>query len=163
MTIPQAPVELTLTTGGAAHSTRVRFTGSAESVRADLTAFFRLEEVSAKRASLHELAHSAIGTLSATSAAGAVLEASIEPEDTSETRSHTAEPDRKLSGYSGGEAPEESALSPLLAQIAAAHDVAELRRLWAGNQAAFADAELMAAWKARGKALTTAQPEPPPY
>lgn len=41
----------------------------------------------------------------------------------------------------------------LLGQIAACNTVEELRRLWAENQAAFANPVVMDAWKARGRAL----------
>lgn len=51
---------------------------------------------------------------------------------------------------------EAPAVNPMLAQIAATTSTDELRRLWAANQSAFADAEVMAAWKARGKALKAA-------
>ena len=43
--------------------------------------------------------------------------------------------------------------NPLLAQIEDVADEPALLRLWAENQAAFADAEVMAAWKAKGKSL----------
>lgn len=46
---------------------------------------------------------------------------------------------------------------PLLAQIEAQTSVADLQDLWARNKAAFdADADLMAAYKARGKGLQAA-------
>lgn len=44
-------------------------------------------------------------------------------------------------------------LAPLRAAIEAATDRDALKRLWAENQAAFADADLTAAWKAKGKSL----------
>lgn len=46
--------------------------------------------------------------------------------------------------------------NPLLAQIASTTSIAELKRLWAENQSEFSDPEIMATWKARGKALQTA-------
>lgn len=52
--------------------------------------------------------------------------------------------------------PAAPAVNPLLAQIAGVANVADLKRMWAENQAEFADPEIMAAWKARGKALQTA-------
>ncbi|MFY1688194.1 hypothetical protein [Plantactinospora sp. WMMB782] len=56
-----------------------------------------------------------------------------------------------------GEAkPEEPAENPLLAQIEAATDEKGLKRLWAQNQEAFKDPEVMNAWKAKGKALIAA-------
>jgi hypothetical protein len=45
---------------------------------------------------------------------------------------------------------------PLLAQIDACADVEALKRLWAENQAALAEPDLFAAWKARGRALSSA-------
>jgi hypothetical protein len=44
---------------------------------------------------------------------------------------------------------------PVLAVIEAATSVEELKRIWAENQAALTDADLLAAWKAKGKALST--------
>ncbi|MDG4783231.1 hypothetical protein O7614_26580 [Micromonospora sp. WMMD961] len=44
--------------------------------------------------------------------------------------------------------------NPLLALIKNAEDVPSLQRIWAENQAAFADAAVMDAWKAKGKALS---------
>lgn len=49
---------------------------------------------------------------------------------------------------------EEDPRNGLLAEIAAITDPAELPKLWAANKAAFEDADLLAAWKARGKELT---------
>ncbi|WP_189112252.1 hypothetical protein [Pilimelia terevasa] len=53
----------------------------------------------------------------------------------------------------------ESAAQPasLLDRITGAPDVAVLQRLWVDNQAAFADPQIMAAWKARGRALQAVQ------
>lgn len=47
-------------------------------------------------------------------------------------------------------------VNPLFAQIKGCTGPDQLRELWAKNQAAFADPEIMAAWKARGKALSEA-------
>jgi hypothetical protein len=52
--------------------------------------------------------------------------------------------------------PATPAANPMLALIEAVPDVPALQRLWAENQAAFQDAEVMAAWKAKGKALQQA-------
>lgn len=49
--------------------------------------------------------------------------------------------------------PEKPAVSPLLAEIEACEDTTQLKRLWAQRQEAFKDPEIMAAWKAKGKAL----------
>lgn len=56
-------------------------------------------------------------------------------------------------------APEPEPVDPLVqikADIEATETVDALKRLYAENQALFADAETLAAWKAKGKALTAA-------
>ncbi|GIF02243.1 hypothetical protein [Paractinoplanes rishiriensis] len=45
--------------------------------------------------------------------------------------------------------------NPLLDRIARATDVQSLQRIWADDPSAFTDPAVMAAWKARGRALTT--------
>lgn len=49
--------------------------------------------------------------------------------------------------------PAEPEVNPILEQIENAKDVGALQRMWAENQAAFADAEVMTAWKAKGKSF----------
>lgn len=56
----------------------------------------------------------------------------------------------------GGSAAEEEPPNPIYDQIKDAADVPALQRLWAENQPAFKDADVLAAWKARGKALSAA-------
>lgn len=53
----------------------------------------------------------------------------------------------------GTEQKTEDPLAPLYAAIEAATNRDALKRLWAENQAAFADADLTAAWKTKGKSL----------
>lgn len=62
--------------------------------------------------------------------------------------------DQKSEGAPAQEAkPEEKPASPLLERVEEATDVKQLQHLWASNKEAFADADLMAAWKAKGKSL----------
>jgi hypothetical protein len=51
---------------------------------------------------------------------------------------------------------DEPEVNPLLAKIEAVPDVGALQKLWAENQAAFTEPDIMAAYKARGKALSAA-------
>lgn len=52
--------------------------------------------------------------------------------------------------------PEKTRKDELLAEIPTFTDIEKLKRLWAENQSEFEDAELMAAWSAKGKALKEA-------
>lgn len=61
----------------------------------------------------------------------------------------------KAKNESAQQQPAEVKEHPMLAQIRDCGDVSSLKELWAANKAVFeAEAEIMSAWKARGKELS---------
>ena len=120
------------------------FRGTTETVTQQINDYFNIE--AGKFTSLHDLvvdatrlAHNV--SYVAKNAGGQVL-----------SKGEQAAP----AAESAPETPAEPEKSPTYALIEAATARAELTRMWAENKAEFeADAELMAAWKAKGKSLTS--------
>lgn len=126
------------------------FRGNVEEIRSDLLAYFAVDAEAVAGLTLHELVVNCTKLAQGSATVAGLLGGTVIPASSSPAPG------------SGGTAfdepaapaqPEAPAVNPLLAVIEAQTDVDGLKRVWAENQAAFADAELMAAWKARGKAL----------
>ena len=139
------------------------FTGSPEAVREDIITYFGLDresvagltafEVSITAERIAHSAKNAVRTLGATPVkpADQVDPAAAPAGDVwAQADAATAE-----TSATPAQAPVEGP-NPLLAQIEDVTEIPALQRLWAENQAAFADAEVMDAWKAKGKALQAA-------
>lgn len=126
---------------------------SAESVRADIVAYFGIEYASVSELSLHELVQNVTGISHGTSTAATMLGAiaipaqSTPPVETGNPWAGLDDDDNKQ---------EETTDHPyqyVLDAIAAATDVKELQKVWASNQPAFKDDIVTTAYKARGKEL----------
>jgi hypothetical protein len=78
----------------------------------------------------------------------------IKREQKRSSTSANVDTDATSSEQQTAEAGQQEATNPLTAQIAAINTVDDLKRLWAENQEAFKDGDLMDAWKARGKELS---------
>jgi hypothetical protein len=134
------------------------FHGSTGQIRDDLTAFFGMNPDETAGLTLSDLvvnamtsAH-AVGVLASGMSATVIASHGREP---AASRPDAAKPGTPAAPPSAAP-PAEAVANPLLAVIAQVPDVRSLERLWAENQAAFSDPEVMAAWKARGRALSTA-------
>lgn len=150
----------------------ITFTGSPSSVKADLIEVFGFDETSnAAELDLHDLVIEAAKAFNAQYATSTTLggkpvgggrrtggrgsespaasQPASEPASTGDAWDATAS--------EAPSEPEAPAGPDIPALIAACASVAELRNLWADHLDAIkGDAELLAAWKARGKALTDA-------
>lgn len=132
------------------------FTGPPDDVREDIINYFGLDRASVTGMSTFEV--SIVAERIAHSAKNAVrtLGASpVKPADQTDPAAADAGTD-PWADTTPAKPAEPEGPNPMLALIEAVADVAALQRLWAENQAAFADEAVMAAWKAKGKALTAA-------
>ena len=120
------------------------FRGKPEDIKADIIAFFGLDSASVSSLTAHEVAVNARKIAQGLGAVGVKLGGEVVAAGKAEEVLPSTTPEDKA-----------DAPNPLLAQIEACKSTDELKRLWAENQAAFADQTITAAWKARGKALKT--------
>lgn len=128
------------------------FRGRPEEVKEQIISFFGIPSASVASLSPFEVAVNARQIAQGNESTVAALGGTIVQDKPSQPQS-TPGDDPWASVGPQDAAPAEN---PMLAQIAATKDVQELQRLWAENQAAFADPVVMDAWKARGKALQAA-------
>lgn len=127
---------------------------SVEDLKNDLADYFGLDRESVTALPLHDVVLNVTQIAHGTQTAASVLGAVSIPGTPDAPDEGQANP----WAQSGGEPakPSEDPNGFLRDAIADATDVDSLKRLWAENQAAFAgDADLLAAWKAKGKSLKT--------
>ncbi|MFF3017132.1 hypothetical protein [Streptomyces sp. NPDC057939] len=120
---------------------QVAFRGNASGLREELGSFFGLESKSVTTLTLHEILVEVSQLARSAEAISSGLGARVVPQASAPT------PPAPQGGPAGSPA------SAVLEQIAACQTADELRRLWAANQAAFAESVVMDAWKARGRTL----------
>lgn len=153
-------IGITIKYGKGYESTWATFTGLPHEVREQIIAYFGFAEDAVRELTLSELVVNATsvahgkGNAAATLGAVAIPASQQGQEQSAPPATETAS-DASSDPWEAVEssAPAEPAVNPLYAQIEAAQSVDELKVLWADNQAAFSDADLMAAWKAKGKSL----------
>lgn len=148
--------ELTVTIkyGKGYEETWAVFKGMVTEVREDIIAYFGIDSASVAGQTLSELVVNATSIAHGKGNVAATLGAVAIP--ASDQGNQDSAPAQGQDVWAQAEAAAQQqppAVNPLFAQIEACGDVGALQRLWAENQAAFADAEVMAAWKAKGKAL----------
>lgn len=144
-----AEVSVTLKHDGKYEAPWIVFRGSPEQVKADIIEALGWDKDAGDGKSLLELVHQADKQAKAEYGVKAHLGGrTISKERKSSTESVSEDTSAEA------EAAEEG--NPLLAQIAAVNTVDDLKKLWAENQEAFKDGELMTVWKARGKELSNA-------
>jgi hypothetical protein len=139
------------------------FKGSLSEVREGVVDFFGFDRASVAELTLNQLAINATqvahGGGNAAASLGAVALASktaappaqsapAAPEDPWAAAGQPASP--------GSAAPAQPEANPMLARIEGCATTDDLKKLWATNQAAFADSAVMDAWKAKGRALKVA-------
>lgn len=156
-------VSVTIKHDGARDAPWIVFHGEVDNVREDIIKAFGFAD--AEGLTLHDLcvnaaAHAARIAQVAGTLGGTILSTggiptppaeapAVEQPTTTEAPSPVADP------WAAAAEPAPPARDPLFEQVEAAQSVAEVQQVWAENQQAFADnAELMAAYKARGKYLS---------
>lgn len=125
---------------------------STEAVREQVIAYFGLDSASVAELTMSDLVVNVTNLAHGKGNAAAVLGATVIKTEKTKPAEKKADDD-PWADDEGGEA---EGPKPILAQVEACQSVAELKKLWAENQSEFADADVMAAWKARGKALSAA-------
>lgn len=123
---------------------------STEDVREQVIAYFGLDGASVAELTMSDLVVNVTNLAHGKGNAAAMLGATvIKTEKTKQVKEEKA--DDPWADEEEAEGP-----SPILARIESCQSVDELKKLWAENQSEFADAAVMDAWKARGKALSAA-------
>jgi hypothetical protein len=153
----EAEVSVTLKHNGKYEAPWLVFRGSPSQVKADIIATIGFDPANYEDKSLLDVALEADKMSKAqyetSSQLGGRVIGSSRKSSTTSVSSDKAEGDTQPTTDA---AQEEEAGNPLLKQIAAQESVADLKRLWAENQDAFKDGDLMDAYKARGKELKAA-------
>lgn len=154
---------MTIKYGKGYEETWAVFNGQTQEVRQDILDYFGIGSVSVANLTLSELVvnvtNLAHGKGNVAALMGGVVLGSQPTEATAnvpaQRTSDEAQQPTSDDGW-GDEpaAPAGNPLQPLYDAVEACADKDALKRLWAENQVAFADADLLAAWKAKGKALS---------
>ena len=165
-------------------STWAVFRGTPGEIRQDITEYFGLERESVAGLTLNQLVQNVTQVAHSGATAGAQLGAVALPSKSTDQAlmdaiktpapaPAPAEPilvpapstpnddpwgavEAKAEASQSPSAPAEPERSPLYELIDSTTTVVDLQKLWATNQAAFSDAELMQHWKAKGRALSAA-------
>lgn len=148
-------ITVTIKYGKGYEQTWAVFHGLPDEVREDIVSFFGMQGENVVNLTLSDVVVNAtsiahgVGTIAATFGATVIASETRKPEPAAvDTGS-----DAWAQASAPRQADETPAANPVLASIAQAPDVPALQRIWAENQAAFADPAVMDAWKARGRAL----------
>lgn len=159
-------ISITVKYGKGYEETWARFFGTATEVRTDLCSYFGLTEEQGDQFSLNELVIKCTEIAHGVGLVGTVLGGQIQPNGNGPSGDH-GPPWNEPSPSTGGGDPwagvgnnqSSEPADPLQVHYDAvkrATTTDELKLYWADNQAAFADEQLMAAYKAKGKALSQA-------
>ncbi|MFI5942219.1 hypothetical protein ACIBCB_18445 [Streptomyces uncialis] len=141
-------VSVTIKYGQGYQDTWAVFRGTPSDVRAQVLDFFGFECQLVTNLTLSELVVEATSIAHGTGDIAGILGGRIVPPEATD-REQKEDPwaQTQDAAPSGG--------SPwIVAEIERQENVADLQRLWAANQAAFAEPSVMAAYKAKGRALT---------
>lgn len=144
---------LTIKYSGAKDATWINFCGTVEDIREDVAAWFGIESATLAGMTPHEVSLTGESIAHGTGVVRTVLGGT----PIGQAEKPKVDGDDPWSVVNDGGSPgpvPEPAISPLFGQIEKCGSVDELKALWAENQSAFDDADLMTAWKARGKELS---------
>ncbi|MFG2923866.1 hypothetical protein ACGFYA_20450 [Streptomyces sp. NPDC048305] len=141
------------------------FRGTTGEIRADVMEFFGMDPATQAGLSLSSIVTNATQIahgkgLIATSLGATVVEETSEPARPTDDPWAAASAQQSSSPWPGSvsvaEPKKEDPNAWILGEIESQATVDGLKKLWAGNQSFFSDASVMAAWKAKGKALSAA-------
>lgn len=139
-------IGVTIKTGKGFEDTWFTFRGNNAKVREDIAAFFGMESASVSELTTYDIAVNATRIAQGVGAVSAKLGATVVSSKPASEPAPAPAPAKQ----------EEKSENPILVLIEQATTVDDLRRIWAGNQEAFKDADLMAKWKAKGSSLKKA-------
>lgn len=157
-------LQVTIKYGKGYEETWVSFAGLPDEIREDIIGYFGLDRDSVTGLTLSELVVSATNLAHAKGNVAATLGGTVIAPAQPAAKSAPASDVWDSINAAGqarakaeSAAPAEPEKDPLLTVIEQAGSVDELKRIWAENQATFAEKpEILDAWKARGKALKAA-------
>ncbi|WP_327175486.1 hypothetical protein OG599_09305 [Streptomyces sp. NBC_01335] len=154
MSDTQRSVTVTVKSGKDYDSWWAVFRGATFEVYDDVTTFFGFDSETVTSLSLHEL----VGEASQLAQGSALITRQLGATAIPAPKPAAAGEDPWVAAQATDASPAASAgaATALLEQVAACRTTEELKRLWATNQAAFADQAVMDAWKARGRAIKQA-------
>ncbi|WP_329022486.1 hypothetical protein [Streptomyces sp. NBC_00690] len=142
-------MSVTIKYGQSYQDTQVAFHGPPADVRAQIIDFFGFECQHVTNLTLSELIVEATSIAHGTGDIAGILGGRIVPPEA------PADPEGKEDPWNQAqESAPSSGSAWIVAEIERQKSVADLQRLWAANQAAFAEPSVMAAYKAKGRALT---------
>lgn len=153
---------VTIKTGKAYDDSWYTFRGTPESIKEQIVSFFGFDSASVASLTVHEVSVNARqvaqGVAAVAVTLGGTAIGSVPSGDGAAAQAAALGTAPASDPWAGTEsaAATPAGEHPLLARINAAATTDELKLLWADNQAAFGDEAVMAAWKARGKALQAA-------
>lgn len=155
-------IQVTIKYGKGYEETWVSFAGLPDEIREDIVQYFDLDPSSIEGLSLSEVVVTATNLAHAKGTLASTFGATVIPPGQEYKPAATSKPQGDVWESVGQAAqaqasPAEPEKNPMLAVIEAETTVDGLKRLYAENPQAFQDAEVLAAWKARGKALKGAQ------
>jgi hypothetical protein len=156
-------VKITIKYGKGYDDTWAVFEGTTPEVRAEIIDYFGMDPETQRGLSLSSIVVNATNVAHGKGLIATALGATIVEETTNEPAKPTDDPWAAASAaQSGGpwagsasvaEPKKEDPNAYILGEIEKQTTVDGLKKLWAANQSFFADAAVMAAWKAKGKAL----------
>ncbi|MFF4054596.1 hypothetical protein ACFYZ0_02230 [Streptomyces sp. NPDC001708] len=141
------------------------FRGSASEIRADIMEFFGMDPATQAGLSLSSIVTNATQIAHGKALIATALGATVVEETASEPAKPTNDPWAAASAAQSGASPSSASVAEpkkedpnawILGEIEKQTTVDGVKRLWANNQAFFSDPAVMAAWKAKGKALKEA-------
>ncbi|MEV1109916.1 hypothetical protein AB0I95_14835 [Micromonospora sp. NPDC049751] len=150
-------VTATIKYGKGYEHTWLVFKGQPHEVREDVVSAFGLPPEQHEELTLHEIVVNATTVAHGVGNVAGKLGGTVLAQGKQDSPPWNTSSPAESSGDPWAQAqatPAAPAENPLLALIKNAEDVPSLQRIWAENQAAFSGAEIMDAWKAKGKALS---------
>jgi hypothetical protein len=141
------------------------FRGTTMEIRADILDFFGMDPATQVGLSLSSVVTNATQIAHGKGLIATALGATVVEETTEPAKPPTDDPWAAASATQSGpwagsasvaEPTKEDPNAYILGEIEKKTTVQELKKLWAENQSFFADPAVMAAWKAKGKALSAA-------
>lgn len=150
-------IGITVKYGKGYEETWAGFKGEASEVRADLLAYFGLDAEEHAGLTLNELVVNCTTMAHSTTFAVKTLGGTVvaPPSNPAQPPNDEAQADAWSQAESGSTDSPGPVVNPLVAQIEGAADVDALKLLYATHKEIATDAELLARWKAKGKALST--------
>lgn len=139
------------------------FQGSPEQIREDIVSYFGFDRDTVATLSLHGLVIEATNVAHGTGLIASKLGATVVKEELNDRPATPSNPQGDPWAEAAGTQPATPAAQPvsdpnawIKGEIAKKATLDDLKKLWAANQAMFADDSVMAAYKARGQAIKAA-------